>query len=197
MIADDVRRRHRPLRRHRRLHAVRRAAARRRRSWTCSNDVFSALRRARRPARAREDQDDRRRLHGRRRASRSPRDDHAGRDRRDGARRCAQAVERAARDGRRRARDPRSASTAGPVVAGVIGAAQVQLRRLGRHGQHGEPHGEPRRARRDPGDRARLRAPARALRVERARPDRGQEDRESNMLKRSKTFEPISSLFHR
>ena len=34
----------------------------------------------------------------------------------------------------------------GPVVAGVIGTAQVQLRRLGRHGQHGEPHGEPRRA---------------------------------------------------
>ena len=112
-----------------------------------------ALRRAGRRARPREDQDDRRRLHGRRR---------------DPAARATTTPRRSPRwRSTMRAASPRlrELSTAlsstirigidcGPAVAGVIGRAEVQLRPVGRHGQHRQPHGVARRARRDPGHRA-------------------------------------------
>ena len=52
--------------------------------------------------------------------------------------------------------------------------AQVHLRPLGRHGEHRQPDGVPRRAGRDPADGARGRGAERRLRARAARPDRGQ-----------------------
>ena len=62
---------HGPVRRHRGVHATQRGDGRRSTSWACSTSIFSAFDTARRSRGPGEDQDDRRRLHGRRRRCRS------------------------------------------------------------------------------------------------------------------------------
>ena len=122
----------------------------RRRRWSrLLNDVFSTLRRARRPVRAREDQDDRRRLHGRRRAATGrPSDGPRRRVADDGARHGPRdrSTSSTRRRPRGRARDPRRhARRAGRRRRHRH--QEVHLRRLGRHGEHRQPHGVDRRAR--------------------------------------------------
>ena len=112
------------------------------------NAVFSRLRRPGRAVRAGEDQDDRRRVHGRRRASRPAAGPRARRSP-TWRSRCVR-CERPADRGGRRAADRHRHRSGGRRRDRP---AQVHLRPVGRHGQHGQPDGEPRRPGRDPGDR--------------------------------------------
>ena len=64
---------------------------------------------------------------------------------------------------------------------------EVQLRPVGRHRQHRQPHGVPRAARHDPGDRAGLRAAATPLRAAPARDDRGQGQGPDDLLPARRT----------
>ena len=120
------------------------------------------LRRARRPLRGREDQDDRRLLHGRRRGSAPARGSRAG-ARAVSRSRCGSAHALPTRA--RRARPPpphRDQLRAGR--RGRDRPATLPLRPLGRHGEHGEPHGVARRAGRDPDHACDVGARARRLR---------------------------------
>ena len=164
------RRRHRAVRRPRRLHHAR--PVRRRRPARCAAQrPVLTLRRARPRTRRREDQDDWRCLHGRlRTARRTARSRNRRRSHGAGHVRGHGPVQPRAGDGLAGAHRPQL----GPRRGRRDRHAQVYLRPLGRHGQHGRTHGEPRRA----GARARLRVDVGAdrgqLRSRGARRDPGQ-----------------------
>ena len=110
-----------------------------RRARAASGRGLHALRRARRPARPREDQDHRRRVHGRRRRARSRASDHAEAVC-EMALACATASTTSppswATRSRRAHRHPH-----GPGRRRRHRQEEVHLRRLGRHREHREPHG--------------------------------------------------------
>ena len=160
-IADSLRRGEHPLRRRRRLHAARRPA-RRTRGGRAPRSPLHELRRARRPLRGREDQDDRRLLHGR--GGRPQRRARTTRKRWPGSRsRCA-----SARNGASPTARPQPATAhrdqLGSGGGGCDRPSSLPLRPVGGHREHGESHGVARDTGRDPDHPLDVGAPGRRLR---------------------------------